>query len=422
MSGREAVVRAELALAALAATALLSRRSCWSSAALPRAAAAFGRAPGARPPHGRARPDRARAGGGRRPRRALAARQLALHRRLRSLGVRERRRIGAHAAAIVDDARPVAFCAGLRRPGALREAPARRSAARSPRSCAVQTSSTRRSTRARRQPLRLPVAQTLADAFALRTLRDLPDRQHPDGQACATDHGRSRSPPGTAAAFRRRAGPSSPTRRPSTSTSCSDGPVAYGSPFLLACTLAGDRRPGHPARDRHLRITPADPAPAGGPRARRARPALPARLQPDARSGTGADPEIRSPAPVLMGLQFFRRGGSAHVARNLARNLPAVDRAPRARLGLAVAPRPSRRRARVLRRGGRAARRHDRRAASEDPMLAECRCTRPTRTGRRGGPGVRRARPRRLRAPRPRVGARARGCGAADMTCCTCTT
>ena len=25
---------------------------------------------------------------------------------------------------------------------------------------------------------------------------------------------------------------------------------------------------------------------------------------------------------VLMGLQFFPRGGSAHVARNLARNLP----------------------------------------------------------------------------------------------------
>src|SRR3712207_240398 len=27
---------------------------------------------------------------------------------------------------------------------------------------------------------------------------------------------------------------------------------------------------------------------------------------------------------VLMGLQFFPRGGSAHVARNLARNLPAA--------------------------------------------------------------------------------------------------
>jgi glycosyltransferase involved in cell wall biosynthesis len=31
---------------------------------------------------------------------------------------------------------------------------------------------------------------------------------------------------------------------------------------------------------------------------------------------------------VLMGLQFFPRGGSAHVARNLARNLPAVGWAP----------------------------------------------------------------------------------------------
>ena len=32
---------------------------------------------------------------------------------------------------------------------------------------------------------------------------------------------------------------------------------------------------------------------------------------------------------VLMGLQFFPRGGSAHVARNLARNLPAVGWEPR---------------------------------------------------------------------------------------------
>src|SRR5689334_14790385 len=31
---------------------------------------------------------------------------------------------------------------------------------------------------------------------------------------------------------------------------------------------------------------------------------------------------------VLMGLQFFPRGGSAHVARNLARNLPAVGWEP----------------------------------------------------------------------------------------------
>ena len=44
---------------------------------------------------------------------------------------------------------------------------------------------------------------------------------------------------------------------------------------------------------------------------------------------------------VLMGLQFFPRGGSAHVARNLARNLPAVGWEPRLVSGsLSVAGRP----------------------------------------------------------------------------------
>jgi glycosyltransferase involved in cell wall biosynthesis len=44
---------------------------------------------------------------------------------------------------------------------------------------------------------------------------------------------------------------------------------------------------------------------------------------------------------VLMGLQFFPRGGSAHVARNLARNLPAAGWEPRLVSGsLAVPGRP----------------------------------------------------------------------------------
>ncbi|HET8952243.1 MAG TPA: hypothetical protein VFN44_17105, partial [Solirubrobacteraceae bacterium] len=38
---------------------------------------------------------------------------------------------------------------------------------------------------------------------------------------------------------------------------------------------------------------------------------------------------MSGPRRVLMGLQFFPRGGSAHVARNLARNLPEAGWEPR---------------------------------------------------------------------------------------------
>ena len=72
-------------------------------------------------------------------------------------------------------------------------------------------------------------------------------------------------------------------------------------------------------------------------------------------------------ARVLMGLQFFPRGGSAHVARNLARNLPAAGWEPTARVRVAVDPGPPRRRARVLRGARRAARRHDRGAGVGGP-------------------------------------------------------
>src|SRR3954468_11450511 len=41
---------------------------------------------------------------------------------------------------------------------------------------------------------------------------------------------------------------------------------------------------------------------------------------------------------VLMGLQFFPRGGSAHVARNLARTLPAVGWQPRLLSGSVSVP------------------------------------------------------------------------------------
>jgi len=74
---------------------------------------------------------------------------------------------------------------------------------------------------------------------------------------------------------------------------------------------------------------------------------------------------------VLMGLQFFPRGGSAHVARNLARNLPAVGWAPELVSGsLSVPGRPGDAREFYA---GLEVRPVDMTAAldSEDPMLAE---------------------------------------------------
>ena len=115
---------------------------------------------------------------------------------------------------------------------------------------------------------------------------------------------------------------------------------------------------------------------------------------------------------VVMGLQFFPRGGSAHVARNLARNLPTVGWEPEIVSGsLSIPGRPGD--AREFYRGL-DVRPFDMTAALEtaDPMRAEW-PMHPSYEDRPGAPdrGLRVARRRHLRASRPRVGARARGRG-----------
>ena len=86
---------------------------------------------------------------------------------------------------------------------------------------------------------------------------------------------------------------------------------------------------------------------------------------------------------VLMGLQFFPRGGSAHVARNLARNLPAAGWEPRLVSGsLSVPGRPGDAREFYA---GLDVRPVDMTAAlglGGPDAAPRCRCTPPTRTGR----------------------------------------
>ena len=128
---------------------------------------------------------------------------------------------------------------------------------------------------------------------------------------------------------------------------------------------------------------------------------------------------------VLMGLVFFPRGGSAHVARNLANWLPAAGWDVTVLSGsLSLPGRPGDARAFYR---GLDVRPVDMTAALAAPPT-RCsptrRCTRPTRTAPDAArPHLRAARRRGLRAPGRRVGARARArAGAARPTCCTCTT
>jgi Zn-dependent protease with chaperone function len=99
-------------------------------------------------------------------------RQAAIARRLSALGVIERRLVRGTVVRVVRDPRPLAFCAGMLRPavyvtvGALERLDRRELAA----VVAHEAHHARR-----RDPLRLLVAQTLADASGL--LRDLPERQ-----------------------------------------------------------------------------------------------------------------------------------------------------------------------------------------------------------------------------------------------------
>lgn len=232
MSARTAIIRAELALAALAATALLLATIVMVDALrfhLPLLVS--GEHPAV---------DRhtvaltllalAQAVVTWRAVRSLR-RQRRVARRLDALPVVERRRVGPHAIAIVADPRPVAFCAGLRRPavfvttGALeRLAPDELLAVVEHEAHHVR----------RRDPLRLLVAQTLADAFALPSLRDLPERQHAtaDLAADAAAVAAAGSPRPLAAAMLRL-----PDPRPERVDHLLGRPLAGGSRMLLGCTL-----------------------------------------------------------------------------------------------------------------------------------------------------------------------------------------
>jgi len=253
LSARTAIIRAELALAALAATALLLAAIVMVDALrfhLPLLVS--GKHPAI---------DRhtvaltllalAQAAVTWRAVRSLG-RQRRVARRLSALPAVERRRVGPHAIAIVADPRPVAFCAGLRRPavfvttGALeRLAPDEL--------LAVVEHETHHARR--RDPLRLLVAQTLADAFALPSLRDLPARQlaTADLAADAAAVAAAGTPKPLAAAMLRL-----PDPRPERVDHLLGRPLAGGSRMLLGCTLVATA--ALVATAVGLAVAPEDPA------------------------------------------------------------------------------------------------------------------------------------------------------------------
>jgi len=253
VNGRVAVVRAELALAALAATAVLLAAIVLLDAgrfhvphllagthpAVDRHTIALGLLA------------LAQAAVAWRALRSLR-RQLAVDRRLRALPVVERRRVGRHVAAIAADPRPVAFCAGLLRPsvyvttGLLARLGADEL-------CAVVEHEAHHARR--RDPLRLLVAQMLADAFALPSLRDLPDRQHAtaDLAADAAAVAASGTPGPLARAMQRL-----PDPRPERVDQLLGLPLPAASGLGLACTLVATA--GLLALVVGLALAPADPA------------------------------------------------------------------------------------------------------------------------------------------------------------------
>jgi Zn-dependent protease with chaperone function len=179
-------------------------------------------------------------------------RQLAVDRRLRTLPVAERRCVGRHVAAIVEDPRPVAFCAGLRRPGVFVTTGAL--ARLEPDELLAVVEHEAHHAR-RRDPLRLLVAQTLADAFALPALRDLPDRQHAtaDLAADAAAVAASGTPGPLAKALLR-----FPEPRPERVDQLLGLPLPVASRVLLACTLVATA--GLVALAVGLAVAPDDPA------------------------------------------------------------------------------------------------------------------------------------------------------------------
>jgi Zn-dependent protease with chaperone function len=173
VSARAAARRSELALAALAATALLLGAIVTLDALrfhLPPIAG------GARPAldwhsAGLALLLVAEAVGGLRAWRSLR-RQASLARRLGALAVIERRRVGASDVRVVADARPLAFCAGNLRP-VVYVTDAALERLREDELAAVIAHEAHHARR--RDPLRLLVARTLADATGV--VGDLPARQ-----------------------------------------------------------------------------------------------------------------------------------------------------------------------------------------------------------------------------------------------------
>lgn len=253
MNGRTAVVRAELALAALAATAA-------TLAAIVLLDAVRFHVPhlimGEHPPVDRHTVALSllalvQALVAWRALRSLR-RQLAVERRLRALPVVERRRVGRHVAAIVADPRPVAFCAGLRRPGVFVTSGALARLGGDELLAVVEHEAHHAR---RRDPLRLLVAQLLADAFALPSLRDLPDRQHAtaDLAADAAAVAASGTPGALARALQRL-----PDPRPERVDQLLGLPLPVASGALLACTLVATA--GLVALAVGLAVVPDDPA------------------------------------------------------------------------------------------------------------------------------------------------------------------
>jgi hypothetical protein len=179
-------------------------------------------------------------------------RQGRVARRLGALPVVERRRIGPHAVAIVADPLPVAFCAGLRRPAVFVTAGALERLAPDELLAVVEHEAHHVR---RRDPLRLLVAQTLADAFALESLRDLPERQlaTADLAADAAAVAAAGSARPLAAAMLRL-----PDPRPERVDHLLGRPLAGGSRMLLGCTLAATS--ALVATAVGLAVAPEDPA------------------------------------------------------------------------------------------------------------------------------------------------------------------
>ena len=253
MSGRTAVVRAELALAALAATAVALATIVLIDAgrfhvpvllagthpAVDRHTIALGLLA------------LAQAAVAWRALRSLR-RQLAAGRRVRALPVVERRRVGRHDAAIVADPRPVAFCAGLLRPGVFVTTGALERLQPDELSAVVEHEAHHA---LRRDPLRLLIAQVLADAFAIPTLRDLPERQHAtaDLAADAAAVAAAGTPSPLARALQRL-----PDPRPERVDQLLGLPLPAASGVLLGCTLVATA--GLAALAVGLAVAPDDPA------------------------------------------------------------------------------------------------------------------------------------------------------------------